>query len=74
MVYEGLRQNIFDEKEIETVFITAGIQTMEADFNDLHGRLKLDANNRLFWDDREVGLVHYRAGFIPDHYASKATW
>ena len=74
MVFEGLRQNIADEKEVETVFVGAGIRTVEADFNTMHSRLRLDEQNKLFYGDDEVGLVHYRAGYNPDHYLHETTW
>jgi hypothetical protein len=42
MIYEGLRQNITEDKDIEAVFITTGILIVGADFNGLYARLKLN--------------------------------
>lgn len=47
---------------------------MEADFNTLHSRLRVDELGTLFYEGDEVALVHYRAGLLPDHYLHETTW
>lgn len=74
MVFEGFRQNLYDEKDLENAFITAGVKTVEADFNTMHSKLRVDEQGTLFYESEEVALVHYRAGYIPDHYLHETTW
>lgn len=54
-------------------FTCKGIKVVRENLSVLNDRIKLK-QGKLFFERDEVGLVFYRAGFLPKHYLSENEW
>lgn len=60
--------NEFDQRKIEhKLFVNHGIVSIRKSFGQLKQCMELK-NGRIFVDDKEIGLVYFRAGYWPGHY------
>lgn len=72
MVVLPEEQNYYDQQGI---LEGSRMSTFRLTFDEIHYRCNIDGQNRLFLDNEKVvGLVFYRAGYIPQHYPNETAW
>ncbi|KAL7399512.1 hypothetical protein ABVT39_025778 [Epinephelus coioides] len=71
---EESQRNIFDQRYIENELWKRNIPTMRKRFDDVCTTGSLDQDKRLFVDGREVAVVYFRNGYMPQNYTSEQTW
>ncbi|XP_037336435.1 glutathione synthetase [Pungitius pungitius] len=71
---EESQMNIFDQRYIESQLWKRNIPTIRKRFDDVTKTGSLDQNKKLFVDGREVAVVYFRNGYMPQNYISEQTW
>ncbi|XP_033485759.2 glutathione synthetase-like isoform X1 [Epinephelus lanceolatus] len=71
---EESQRNIFDQRYIENELWKRNIPTMRKRFDDVCKTGSLDQDKRLFVDGREVAVVYFRNGYMPQNYTSEQSW
>ncbi|MBN3304913.1 GSHB synthetase, partial [Amia calva] len=63
--------NIYDHRCVENELWSRNITIIRRDFNDVSKRASLDQNKRLFIDGKEVAIVYFRSGLMPQDYTEQ---
>uniref|UniRef100_A0A672I5Z6 Glutathione synthetase n=1 Tax=Salarias fasciatus TaxID=181472 RepID=A0A672I5Z6_SALFA len=71
---EETQRNIFDQRYIEYELWKRNIHTIRRRFDDVYKTGSLDQDKRLFVDGKEVAVVYFRNGYMPQNYTSEQTW
>ncbi|XP_041859049.1 glutathione synthetase [Melanotaenia boesemani] len=71
---EDVQRNIFDQRYIESELWKKNISTIRKRFDDVYKTGSLDQNKRLFVDGKEVAVVYFRNGYMPQNYISEQSW
>lgn len=71
---EENQRNIFDQRYIESELWKRNISTIRKRFDAVCKTGSLDQDKRLFVDGREVAVVYFRNGYMPQNYTSEQTW
>ncbi|KAM9343423.1 glutathione synthetase isoform 2-T3 [Pholidichthys leucotaenia] len=71
---EETQRNIFDQRCVEYELWKRNIPTMRKRFDDVSATGSLDQDKRLFVDGKEVAVVYFRNGYMPDNYTSEQCW
>ncbi|KAM8862986.1 glutathione synthetase [Spinachia spinachia] len=71
---EESQRNIFDQRCIESQLWKRNIPTIRKRFDDVSKTGSLDPDKKLFVDGREVAVVYFRNGYMPQNYISEQTW
>ncbi|XP_072223432.1 glutathione synthetase [Leuresthes tenuis] len=71
---EEVQRNIFDQRYIESELWKRNIPTTRKRFDDVCKTGRLDQNKRLFVDGKEVAVVYFRNGYMPQNYVSEQCW
>ncbi|XP_049920852.1 glutathione synthetase [Epinephelus moara] len=71
---EESQRNIFDQRYVENELWKRNIPTMRKRFDDVCKTGSLDQDKRLFVDGKEVAVVYFRNGYMPQNYTSEQTW
>lgn len=71
---EDVQRNIFDQRYIESELWKRNISTIRKRFEDVYKTGSLDQNKRLFVDGKEVAVVYFRNGYMPQNYISEQCW
>ncbi|XP_077400553.1 glutathione synthetase-like [Vanacampus margaritifer] len=66
--------NILDQRIIENELWKWNIASIRKRFEDVFESGKLDEDKRLFVDCREVAVVYFRNGYMPQNYKSEKAW
>lgn len=68
--------NIADQRHLEYEIKNQepGIQIFRCTLSELDQFGHLDENKTLYFHNREVAIVYYRAGYDPSHFKSKIEW
>uniref|UniRef100_A0AAQ4QMT6 Glutathione synthetase n=1 Tax=Gasterosteus aculeatus aculeatus TaxID=481459 RepID=A0AAQ4QMT6_GASAC len=67
-------RNIFDQRYIESHLWKRNIPTIRKRFDNVSKTGSLDQDKKLFVDGREVAVVYFRNGYMPQNYVSEQTW
>lgn len=71
---EETQRNIFDHRYVEYELWKRNIHTIRRRFDDVCKTGSLDQDKRLFVDGKEVAVVYFRNGYMPQNYTSEQTW
>uniref|UniRef100_A0A8C7YCY0 Glutathione synthetase n=1 Tax=Oryzias sinensis TaxID=183150 RepID=A0A8C7YCY0_9TELE len=71
---EEVQRNIFDQRYVESELWRRNIPTIRKRFDDVCGSGSLDQDKRLFVDGKEVAVVYFRNGYMPQNYTSEECW
>ncbi|KAM4563030.1 glutathione synthetase isoform 1-T3 [Odontesthes bonariensis] len=71
---EEVQRNIFDQRYIESELWKRNIPTIRKRFDDVCKTGRLDQSKRLFVDGKEVAVVYFRNGYMPQNYVSEQCW
>lgn len=71
---EETQRNIFDQRYIENELWKRNIPTIRRRFDDVCKTGSLDQDKKLFVDGKEVAVVYFRNGYMPQNYTSEQTW
>ncbi|XP_041702221.1 glutathione synthetase [Coregonus clupeaformis] len=68
---EELQRNIFDHRYVENELWKRNIPVIRRRFEDVSKTGFLDQDKRLFVDGREVAIVYFRNGYMPQNYTEQ---
>ncbi|XP_076131970.1 glutathione synthetase [Alosa pseudoharengus] len=71
---EDVQRNIFDHRYVENELWSRNIPVIRRQFEDVSKTGSLDQNKRLFVDGKEVAVVYFRNGYMPQNYTSPQSW
>ncbi|XP_038125544.1 glutathione synthetase [Cyprinodon tularosa] len=71
---EDVQRNIFDHRYIESELWKRNIPTVRKRFDDVLETGSLDLDKRLFVDGKEVAVVYFRNGYMPQNYTNEQSW
>ncbi|XP_029012858.1 glutathione synthetase [Betta splendens] len=71
---EDNQRNIIDQRCIEQELWKRNIPTIRRRFDDVYKTGSLDQDKTLFVDGREVAVVYFRNGYMPQNYVSEQSW
>ncbi|KAF6723106.1 Glutathione synthetase [Oryzias melastigma] len=71
---EEVQRNIFDQRYIESELWRRNIPTIRKRFDDVCRSGSLDQDKRLFVDGKEIAVVYFRNGYMPQNYTSEQCW
>ncbi|XP_026010128.1 glutathione synthetase [Astatotilapia calliptera] len=71
---EDVQRNIFDQRFVEYELWKRNIHVIRLRFEDVFKAGSLDQDKRLFVDGKEVAVVYFRNGYMPDNYTSEQSW
>ncbi|CAG5958732.1 unnamed protein product [Menidia menidia] len=71
---EEIQRNIFDQRYIESELWKRNIPTIRKRFDDVCKSGCLDQSKRLSVDGKEVAVVYFRNGYMPQNYVSEQCW
>lgn len=71
---EETQRNVFDQRYIENELWKRNIHTIRRRFDDVCKTGSLDQDKKLFVDNKEVAVVYFRNGYMPQNYTSEQTW
>ena len=71
--HDCVEGNAFDQYNIELELWRRGIDSVRFLFNQLTGRISLK-EDILYVDDKEICIVYFREGYMPDQYTSDEDW
>ncbi|KAM6924711.1 glutathione synthetase [Xenentodon cancila] len=71
---EDVQRNIFDQRYVESELWKRNIPTIRKRFNDVCETGSLDQDKKLFVGGREVAVVYFRNGYMPQNYTSEQCW
>lgn len=67
--------NMFDQRRTEKLFFENGVECLRLTLEDVYNNSEFDeSNGKLFVKGHEVGIIYFRAGYIPDHYPNEKAW
>ncbi|KAK6308046.1 hypothetical protein J4Q44_G00213170 [Coregonus suidteri] len=69
---EELQRNIFDHRYVENELWKRNIPVIRRRFEDVSKTGFLDQDKRLFVDGREVAIVYFRNGYMPQNYTEQS--
>jgi len=74
VVQEG-ETNTIDQRLIEyTLLAEHSIKVIRLSLKEINLNVKIDDNKALFFEDEEISLVYFRAGYTPNDYPTKDEW
>uniref|UniRef100_A0A6Q2XST7 Glutathione synthetase n=1 Tax=Esox lucius TaxID=8010 RepID=A0A6Q2XST7_ESOLU len=68
---EEVQRNIYDHRYVENELWKRNIPVIRRQFEDVCKTGCLDQNKRLFVDGREVAIVYFRNGYMPQNYTEQ---
>lgn len=71
---ENAQRNIFDHRYVENELWSRDITVIRRQFEDVTSKGSLDSDKRLFVDGKEVAVVYFRNGYMPQNYSSSQSW
>uniref|UniRef100_A0A3Q2V0M2 Glutathione synthetase n=1 Tax=Haplochromis burtoni TaxID=8153 RepID=A0A3Q2V0M2_HAPBU len=71
---EDVQRNIFDQRFVEYELWKRNIHVIRLRFEDVFKAGSLDQDKRLFVHGKEVAVVYFRNGYMPDNYTSEQSW
>ncbi|MEQ2260710.1 hypothetical protein XENORESO_000458 [Xenotaenia resolanae] len=71
---EEAQRNIFDHRYIESELWKRNIPTIRKRFDDVYKTGSLDLEKRLIVDGKEVAVVYFRNGYMPQNYTNEQCW
>lgn len=71
---EEVQMNIFDHRYIESELWKRKIPTVRKRFDDVYKTGSLDPDKRLLVDGKEVAVVYFRNGYMPQNYTNEQCW
>lgn len=71
---ENVQRNIFDHRYVENELWSRNIPVIRRQFEDIAKTGYLDQKKRLFVDGKEVAVVYFRNGYMPQNYTSAESW
>lgn len=75
MVVQPGERNQMDQRKLEhNLFDEHGVRLLRVTLRELADRALLATDGALLFDDFEISVVYYRAGYSPDDYASDVEW
>uniref|UniRef100_A0A8C9V7T6 Glutathione synthetase n=1 Tax=Scleropages formosus TaxID=113540 RepID=A0A8C9V7T6_SCLFO len=69
---EDIQRNIFDHRCIENELWKRNIPVIRRRFSDVFKTGLLDQDKKLFVDGKEVAIVYFRHGYMPDNYTEQS--
>lgn len=70
--------NIADQRHLEYEIVNqeSRIEIVRCTLEQIEnrGQIVCDEEKRLYYDDKEVAVVYYRAGYDPEHYKTQKEW
>lgn len=67
--------NYFDQGLLEIeIFKQGGVKVVRATLADVYEHGSRGTNNELFYQETEISVVYFRAGYSPAHYTTEAHW
>ncbi|KAJ8408044.1 hypothetical protein AAFF_G00262720 [Aldrovandia affinis] len=70
---EDVQMNIYDHRYVENELWNRNIPVIRRRFEDVYKTALLDQDKRLFIDGREVAIVYFRNGYMPQNY-NEQSW
>lgn len=71
---EDLQRNIYDHRYVENELWKKNIPVIRRRFEDVCRTGSLDQSKRLFVDGKEIAIVYFRNGYMPQNYTSEQSW
>ncbi|KAI7793988.1 glutathione synthetase [Triplophysa rosa] len=71
---EDLQRNIYDHRYIENELWKKNVPVIRRRFEDVCRTGHLDQRRRLFVDSKEIAIVYFRNGYMPQNYTSEQSW
>ncbi|XP_030590685.1 glutathione synthetase [Archocentrus centrarchus] len=71
---EEIQRNVFDQRYIEYELLKRNIHSIRRRFDNVFKTGSLDQDKRLFVDGKEVAVVYFRNGYMPQNYTSEQSW
>ncbi|XP_061592815.1 glutathione synthetase [Cololabis saira] len=71
---EDVQRNIFDQRYVEAELWKRNIPTVRKRFDDVCQTGTLGPDRKLFVGGREVAVVYFRNGYMPQNYTSEQCW
>ncbi|XP_051517776.1 glutathione synthetase-like isoform X2 [Myxocyprinus asiaticus] len=71
---EDVQRNIYDHRYVENELWKKNIPVIRRQFEDVCRTGSLDQSKRLFVDGREIAIVYFRNGYMPQNYTSEQSW
>uniref|UniRef100_A0A146YVD4 Glutathione synthetase n=2 Tax=Fundulus heteroclitus TaxID=8078 RepID=A0A146YVD4_FUNHE len=71
---EEVQRNIFDHRYIESELWKRNIPSVRKRFDEVYEKGSLDPDKRLFVDGKEVAVVYFRDGYMPQNYINEQCW
>ncbi|KAL1021173.1 hypothetical protein UPYG_G00009750 [Umbra pygmaea] len=68
---EEVQRNIYDHRYVENELWSRNIPVIRKQFEDISKSGSLDQDKRLFVDGREVAIVYFRNGYMPQNYTEQ---
>ncbi|KAI5612498.1 glutathione synthetase isoform X1, partial [Silurus asotus] len=74
VLVEDIQRNIYDHRYVENELWARNISVIRRQFEDVSKNGSLDQNKRLFIDGKEIAVVYFRNGYMPQNYRSEQSW
>ncbi|KAA0706956.1 Glutathione synthetase [Triplophysa tibetana] len=71
---EDLQRNIYDQRFVENELWKKNIPVIRRRFGDVCRTGHLDLKRRLYVDGKEIAIVYFRNGYMPQNYTSEQSW
>lgn len=71
---EEVQRNIYDHRYVENELWKKNIPVIRRQFEDVCRTGSLDQSRKLFVDGREIAVVYFRNGYMPQNYTSEQSW
>lgn len=69
---EEVQRNIYDHRYVENQLWKRNVPVIRRRFEDVCQTGRLDQDNKLFVDGREVAVVYFRNGYMPQNYTEQS--
>ncbi|KAG7472412.1 hypothetical protein MATL_G00108550 [Megalops atlanticus] len=69
---EDVQMNIYDHRYVENELWNRNIPVIRRRFDDVYKTGSLDNDKRLFVDGKEVAIVYFRNGYMPQNYTEQS--
>lgn len=69
---EDVQRNIYDHRYVENELWKRNVPVIRRRFEDVCRTGRLDRDHRLFVDGREVAVVYFRNGYMPQNYTEQS--
>jgi len=75
IIPNAFEANMFDQRRVEKSLFENGIDCLRVTLEEVYNNSEFDeSTGTLYVHGQEVGLVYFRAGYIPEHYYNEDTW